>query len=167
MPYHPLKPSFGLFRGATVFYVANLETVPESGRRRFNWMSRNQELLFARYALTSELKQCNGKILPNMSSEVVIVRKVMDALIQHIGVRDEGGPWRYEWVLILLRMLLCCHDRSTRFTCIPIDSISNKIFVLKGLLGITQNEDGLATILGHGGHLSPILNHAQCLLASS
>ena len=83
----------GLFGGATILYVANLKTIPGSGRWSFNWISPDQEIRFSRDNLAARLERFNGKMLPNTSSEVMMVWKILNALIPHTGVQDQGSPW--------------------------------------------------------------------------
>ena len=91
------SPAFRIAVGGTGlagagFYVSNLEKVPVSGRRRFNWISPEWEKSLAQQGVAPLLEEYRGKILPEWAPETRLVMKVMERLIPNSGIQD-GEPW--------------------------------------------------------------------------
>lgn len=77
------------FAGALTFYYSNLETVPVSGRQRFNcfsdeWVRRVSEA--ESQQLLNEFKYHNIRMLPEWDWRVRAVRRVMARLIPVSGM---------------------------------------------------------------------------------
>ncbi|MCJ1329847.1 hypothetical protein MMC10_006528 [Thelotrema lepadinum] len=132
---------WGIGGAGSTFYVYNLEKVPGTGRRRFNWMSAETEKSLAQQNLAPLLQEYRGKILPEWAPETRLVMKVMERLIPNSGVQD-GEQWE-------IRVIK--DDQANAFVMPGNELIEdrNKVFVFTGILPICQTEDGLATILGH------------------
>ncbi|MCJ1352671.1 MAG: hypothetical protein MMC33_002655 [Icmadophila ericetorum] len=120
--------------GATTFVALNIETVPVSGRKRFNWVSPKyeQEMGEAQYQQT--MQQFQGAILPDHHPYSKLVRKVLDRLIPASGLENEA------WEVHVIN----APNEMNAFV-VP----GGKVFVFSGLLGICETEEGLATVLGH------------------
>ena len=72
--------------------MANLETVPGSGRRRFNCIGPEFEKNMAKDAVAPILKEYSGRILPEWAPETRMVMRVMERLIPNSGIED-GEQW--------------------------------------------------------------------------
>ena len=77
--------------GTAAFIAYNIETVPVSGRRRFNWVSAAYEEQMGRHLYQDILNQYQSKILPSQHSQTRLVRRVLERLIPHSGLD------RQEW----------------------------------------------------------------------
>ena len=77
--------------GGGIFYVANLETVPITGRRRFNCVSADFEKWISSGGDASILQQYRGAILPPHHPYSKLVNRVMSRLIPVSGL--EGEKW--------------------------------------------------------------------------
>ncbi len=78
--------------GAFIFYFSNLETVPVSGRTRFNVYSAKsvREAGEIQYrALLYELEREGAKILPEWDFRTIRVKRVMRKLIPFSGMQGE------------------------------------------------------------------------------
>lgn len=70
--------------GVAIFYFMNIETVPVSGRRRFNCYSEGSAEEQGRLAYNQILSEeaRKGKVLPESDSRVKRVKKVLARLIE-------------------------------------------------------------------------------------
>lgn len=114
-------------------YVANLETVPVSGRRRFNIISAEQEAQLAQQQYEVMMQEFGPRILPGYDSRVRQVRKVLSRLIPVSGLED------LDWQVHVV------DSPEQNAMVIP----GGKVFVFSGLLPVCDGEDGIATVLGH------------------
>ncbi|QKX64259.1 uncharacterized protein TRUGW13939_11432 [Talaromyces rugulosus] len=134
-------------------YILNLETVEQTGRRRFNIVHPEQEAnagenLYRQYMRTS----FRGSILPPNHPQALIVEEVMERLIPHVDL--EYADWKVHVI----------KDDSTANAFVLPSWVSlpspfkrdggtdfgrGKVFVYTGLLPIAKDQDGLAVILGH------------------
>ncbi|KAI9804103.1 MAG: hypothetical protein M1825_001505 [Sarcosagium campestre] len=119
--------------GLGIFYWANLETVPVTGRRRFNCISPEYEVKSARMVYDQTLQQFRNAILPARHPSSKMVQRVMKRLIPSSGVDAE-------WEVHVIND----PGQKNAFV-LP----GGKVFVFSGILPICQNDDGLATVLGH------------------
>jgi len=71
------------------FYLYNLETVPVSGRRRFNIISPKYEQELGDQEYQQILRQYRGQILSEWDPRVRMVQRVMDRLIPVSGIADQ------------------------------------------------------------------------------
>lgn len=60
------------------FYTYNLETVPVSGRRRFNFISPEMEESISKGQYAQILQEYKGRILPPHAPQVRKVRQILD-----------------------------------------------------------------------------------------
>lgn len=71
--------------GAGGIYITNIETVPVSGRRRFNVISPHWESQIAQSIYASTLEEFGNRILPEGHHMTRMVRRVMGKLIKVSG----------------------------------------------------------------------------------
>lgn len=122
---------------ALIFYFANLETVPVSGRTRFNCYSADSvrevgetQAKMVRY----EVERQGGRFLPDWDPRTRMVRRVMDRLIPFSGMADE------KWEVCVIE-----DPNTANAFVLP----GGKVFVFSGILPLVRNDDGLAAVLGH------------------
>ncbi|KAI9852693.1 MAG: hypothetical protein M1824_001823 [Vezdaea acicularis] len=120
--------------GGGVFYVSNIETVPVSGRRRFNVYSPSSEEAIGRAQYQQVLSQYRNALLPPSDPRVRMVRRVLDRLIPSSGLADA------KWEVFVI-------DAPGERNAFVIPG--GKVFVFSGILPICNGEDGLAAALGH------------------
>lgn len=105
-------------------------TVPETGRRQFNLMSPSEEM---QLGLTS---------FQEMKKDVPISHDpAANALLQKVGKRIAAvaALTNAQWEFVLFE------SQEPNAFCLP----GGKVGVYTGILPITQNEAGLATVIGH------------------
>ncbi|KAI1389788.1 uncharacterized protein F4822DRAFT_399728 [Hypoxylon trugodes] len=123
--------------GAIAFYFSNIQTVPVSGRRRFNCFS-DETVEAASEAqvkrLIWEVERSGGRFLSDWDPRMAMVKRVMKRLIPVSGMED--ADWE-------IRVIDDPHTANAFV--LP----GGKVFVFSGLIPIARNEDGLATVLGH------------------
>ncbi|KAL9117763.1 MAG: hypothetical protein Q9187_005699, partial [Circinaria calcarea] len=120
--------------GLATFVGYNIETVPISGRRRFNWVSGSYEQEMGEQQYQQIINEFRGRILPEWHPHVKLVRRVLERLIPASGL--EGQEWEVNVI-----------DDKAQLNAFVIPG--GKVFVFSGLLPICNGEDGLATVLGH------------------
>ena len=121
---------------AFAFYFSNIQTVPVSGRRRFNCFSKNFVEAVAEQQVRRviwEVEHQGGRFLPAWDPRVRMVGRVMERLIPVSGMEDA------QWEIRVI------DDRTANAFVLP----GGKVFVHSGLLSVARNEDGLAAVLGH------------------
>lgn len=116
------------------FYIANLETVPVSGRRRFNIVSATSEEEMGASVYQQTLQEFGNRLMPPSSPEYQMVQRVLRRLIPHSGIPDA------KWEVHVIK-----DDRQMNAFVIP----GGKVFVFSGILKVCRGEDGLAAVLGH------------------
>ena len=77
--------------GAVGFVAVNMETVPVSGRRRFNWVSPAREEKLGLTQFEQVRQEFQGRILPAWHPNTKMVQRVLDRLIPNSGL--EGQAW--------------------------------------------------------------------------
>ena len=122
---------------AFIFYFSNIQTVPVSGRRRFNcyseeFVERVSEQQVKR--IIYEVERQGGRFLSDWDPRTRMVKRVMERLIPVSGMEDA------EWEVRVIQ-----DDRQANAFVLP----GGKVFVYSGIIGIAKNESGLATVLGH------------------
>ncbi|KAH9900136.1 peptidase family M48-domain-containing protein [Xylariomycetidae sp. FL2044] len=123
--------------GAAAFYFTNIQTVPVSGRRRFNCFSEESveaasEAQVKR--LIWEVEHQGGRFLPDWDPRTRLVKRVMARLIPVSGLEDD--KWEV-WVID--------DPHTANAFVLP----GGKVFVYSGIINIARTEDGLAAVLGH------------------
>ncbi|KAK2000264.1 peptidase family M48 [Colletotrichum falcatum] len=119
------------------FIYYNIQTVPVSGRRRFNCYSEASinRLSDKQFKLViDEIESQGGRFLPSWDPRSQMVARVMRRLIPVSGL---GGQ---EWEVRVID-----DPHTLNAFVLP----GGKVFVYSGILRLTRNEDGLAAVLGH------------------
>lgn len=134
-----MNPLFRVGLGAVgfaggVFYYTNLEYVPISGRRRFNFISPDQEVGLAKDGFREVMQEFGNKVLPPHHPYSVLVSSVVARLLQAAGLQSN------EWQVRVI-------DDPNVMNAFVMPG--GKVFVFSGILPICAGEDGLAHILGH------------------
>ncbi|KAI9900004.1 hypothetical protein N3K66_004266 [Trichothecium roseum] len=122
---------------AAVFYLANTQVIPASGRRRFNFMSEDLMKWIGDVSVEGvrrEIEDKGGRILPESDARVAVVRRVMSRLIPVSGMADN------DWEI---------HVIDAGQTANAFVTPGGKLFVFSGLLNVCRNQDALAAVLGH------------------
>ena len=120
--------------GGGVFYYSNLETVPVSGRSRFNCISAAMEEQMGQEQYQQLVQELRGKILPAHHPYSKMVDRVMQRLIPVSGMKD--AKWEVR--------VINDPEQKNAFV-LP----GGKVFVYSGILPICGGDDGLAAVLGH------------------
>lgn len=121
--------------GLGLFYVTHLEEAPYSHRRRFMWVSPKLELLMGEQGYRQTLAELRGGILPENHPDTVRVTRVMKRIIKQSGL--EHLDWK-------IHVVEAPNMPPNAFV-LP----GGKVFVLRNILPICGNDDGLATVLSH------------------
>lgn len=122
-------------------FMMSCSTVPITGRKRFNAISDSQILpsSFAQYE--GFLKE--NKISTDVKATAEIqqvgqrISKAVDKFMRANGMVSEADSYRWEFNLI--------DDKTVNAWCLP----GGKVVFYTGILPICQNEDGIATVMGH------------------
>ncbi|KAM3468788.1 hypothetical protein MY5147_007607 [Beauveria neobassiana] len=122
---------------AVAFYVWNSQTVPLTGRTRFNFLSDEIAERMNPQPVESILRQvydAGGVILSERDVRTQIVKNVMRRLIPVSGLAD------LKWEIYVI-----ADDSQANAFVLP----GGKVFVFSGLINMCGNEDALAAVLGH------------------
>lgn len=122
---------------ALIFYFSNIQTVPVSGRRRFNCYSEKTVEQYADQQVKHilyEVERQGGTFLSERDPRTRMVKRVMERLIPVSGMEDAN------WEVRVIQ-----DDNQANAFVLP----GGKVFVYSGILPIARNENGLATVLGH------------------
>lgn len=141
--------------GAGVYYYVHLERVPDTGRLRFIDISVAQEKALGQESFEQTMRQYRGQILPANDRRVQQVRRVAERIVAAAQAHQEQGSldanhlaWAggsatqhadTEWQVFVIQ------SKEKNAFVLP----NGKIFVFSGILPICQDDDGLATVLGH------------------
>ncbi|GKT45136.1 mitochondrial metalloendopeptidase OMA1 [Colletotrichum spaethianum] len=126
-----------LVLSAVGFYFYHIQTVPVSGRRRFNCYSENSVNTVANEQVKRviyEIKSQGGRFLPSWDPRRQMVMRVMRRLIPVSGL--DGQKWE---------VYVIDDPHTMNAFVMP----GGKVFVYSGIFRVTRNEDGLAAVLGH------------------
>ena len=134
-----MSPLFRVGLGAVgvaggVFYFSNLEYVPVSGRRRFNFISPEQEAALAQDGFRQVMQQFGNQVLPPNHPYSRLVNKVVARLLPVSGIQDQ------QWEVRVI-------DDPNQKNAFVMPG--GKVFVFSGILPICAGDDGLAQVLGH------------------
>ena len=116
------------------FYVYNLETVEISGRRRFNFLSREMEASLVQGQYEQMVAELRPRLLPANHPYTKMAHRVVSRLVHANGLEGQ------RWVVHVVK-----EDNTVNAFCMP----GGQIFVFTGILPYTQDEEGLAAVLGH------------------
>lgn len=115
-----------------MFLMWNYESVPVSGRWRFNFVPASIELQSGAHWYKQIIQEYEGRILPDTHAYSRMVNRVMERLVAGWG---EG-----EWEAVVID-----DDETVNAFVLP----GGKVFVFSGFIPLCENDDGLASILGH------------------
>ena len=136
------------------FYYYNLEEVPVSGRRRFNFVSPAREESLANSEYEMIMRQYGQQVLPPDHLYSRLVNKVLKRLIPAAGL--EAQNWEVR--------VIDDPDEENAFV-FP----GGKVFVFSGMFPICAGEEGVAAVLGHeiahniAHHTAEQLSHSVLL----
>lgn len=129
-----VREKFGIgrwwFVGSVVVLLAGCYTVPETGRRSFNFMSESDEM------------QLGFSEFEKMKKEVPISKDAAaNALVKKVGQRIAAvAPLpNAQWEFVVFE------SKEANAFCLP----GGKVGIYTGILPITKDEAGLATVMGH------------------
>ncbi|KAK8089682.1 mitochondrial metalloendopeptidase OMA1 [Apiospora hydei] len=125
------------FLGAVGFYFYNLQTVPVSGRKRFNCFTEESVEAVSEQQVKRiewEVERQGGRFLSDWDPRTRMVKRVMRRLIPVSGMEDS------DWEVRVID-----DPRQANAFVLP----GGKVFVYSGIIPIARNEDGLAAVLGH------------------
>ncbi|MCJ1478157.1 hypothetical protein MMC13_006833 [Lambiella insularis] len=120
--------------GFVGFVGYNIETVPASGRRRFNWVSPEYEQQMGQQRYRQIIQEYQGEFLPEWHIASRMVQRVLKRLISANGIENQ------DWEVHVI-------DDPSQMNAFVIPG--GKVFVFSGLLPICDGDDGLAAVLGH------------------
>ncbi|KAI0973865.1 peptidase family M48-domain-containing protein [Xylaria arbuscula] len=123
--------------GAVAFYFMNIQTVPVSGRRRFNCYSEAKVRATGEAQakrIEWEVERAGGRFLDDWDWRTLLVKKIMRRLIPVSGMEDS------EWEIRVID-----DPHTANAFVLP----GGKVFVFSGLIPIARNEHGMAAVLGH------------------
>ncbi|KAL9616044.1 MAG: hypothetical protein Q9160_009045 [Pyrenula sp. 1 TL-2023] len=120
--------------GGTIFYISNLETVPATGRRRFNCISPQTEAQLGQSEYQNVLHTYKSKLLPANHSLTQRVARIVERLLPASGLGDA------QWVIHVIND----KEQKNAFV-LP----GGKVFVFSGMIDFAEDDDGLAAVLGH------------------
>lgn len=133
-----LLPFGSLIAAALIYSCA---TNPFTGKKNFNIVS-NSELFPVAFAQYGEFLKENKVVTGNAAAAQVAtvgskIKNAAERYLTSIGQKDylNGYAWEYKLV----------DDKSVNAWCLP----GGKIVVYTGILPITKDEAGLATVMGH------------------
>lgn len=117
------RPTFyyevgGLSLGLGGLYAYNLETVPVSGRRRFNIFGPDHERTMAQGETSQILNQFGGKVLSDLDPRTRQVKRVINRLIPVSGLADLDWEVVSSMVFlfeILDEVLVCQWSKTLNF----------------------------------------------------
>lgn len=159
-----------------VYYVVHLEQVPETGRWRFVDVSPAQEQALGQQEFQKVLAEYRARILPPNHPTSQHVRRVASRIVAALDKAVTNQPEHMRGSQSEAAVAMgtstsyprqgqgqgqgtgVSQQPRTEWEVFVIDNPNErnafvlpggKIFVFTGILGVCQNEDGLATVLGH------------------
>lgn len=123
--------------GATV-YVLNLEEVPVSGRRRFNFIPATIEQALGESTVEEVKQQYEGRFLDDSDPRSRMVKRVLERLLP-VAFEQGAGMSEMAWEVHVI------DSPEMNAFVVP----GGKVFVFTGILPHCKDEDGVAAVLGH------------------
>ncbi|CAO3571446.1 unnamed protein product [Mortierella alpina] len=130
----------GAIKSLAVLSLSELEDIisriwklPMTGRRRFMDVSTSQEEMMAKEAYKQVMREYQNNVLPQNHPYTLYVKRVAQRIIQAAGMQNLD--WEFHVI----------HSDEKNAFVLP----GGKVFVFTGILPIAENENGLATVLGH------------------
>ncbi|WEK20326.1 MAG: M48 family metallopeptidase [Candidatus Pedobacter colombiensis] len=132
--------------GLTVIGLAcsSCSTVPLTGRSRLNLVSDDQVLPMAFQAYTTFLTENKGAVLSASNAQASRVKMIGNKLIAAVKVYMNNNNYGnlikdYQWEVNVVE------SKELNAWCMP----GGKIVVYTGILPVTKDDAGLATVMGH------------------
>ncbi|MBB5639205.1 putative Zn-dependent protease [Pedobacter cryoconitis] len=127
---------------AVVSMAYACSTVPLSGRNRISFVNESEMQTAAAQSYTTLLKDPNTKILNNADAQRVkrIGEKIAAAVTKYMNANGYAAQiqgFRWEFNLI--------DSKEVNAWCMP----GGKVAVYSGILPVTRDDAGLATVMGH------------------
>jgi predicted Zn-dependent protease len=121
--------------------AAGCSTVPVTGRKQLNLVS-NEDVLTASFQQYDEYIRTAPVSKDNRNTELVIkvgkrIAAAVEQYMKNNGMEDQIKEYQWEFHLVA--------DATPNAFCMP----GGKIVVYEGILPYTQDETGLAVVLGH------------------
>jgi hypothetical protein len=124
--------------GGGAVYVLNLEEVPVSGRRRFNFIPAKIEEALGESTVAEIQQQYAGRFLDDSDPRSRMVKRVLERLLP-FAFKEGHGLSEMNWEVHVIDS-----PEQNAFV-VP----GGKVFVFTGILPHCQDEDGIAAVLGH------------------
>ncbi|KAL1647249.1 metalloendopeptidase [Didymella pomorum] len=124
--------------GGGAVYVLNLEEVPVSGRRRFNFIPAKVEEALGESTVAEIQQQYAGRFLDEDDPRSRMVKRVLERLLP-FAFKEGHGLSEMNWEVHVIDS-----EEQNAFV-VP----GGKVFVFTGILPHCQDEDGIAAVLGH------------------
>jgi metalloendopeptidase OMA1, mitochondrial len=135
-----------LIVGATLVGLtfSSCSTVPLTGRSRLNLVSNSQVLPMAFQSYSEFLKENKSAVLPASNAQAQRVKnvgnKIITAVKSYMNANNLGDEIKdYQWEVNVVQ------SKDLNAWCMP----GGKIVVYTGILPVTQDDAGLATVMGH------------------
>jgi predicted Zn-dependent protease len=132
--------------GATVIGLAisSCSTVPLTGRSRLNLVSDDQVLPMAFQAYSTFLTENKNAVLPASNAQASRVKMIGNKLIAAVKTYMNNNNYGdlikdYKWEVNVVE------SKELNAWCMP----GGKIVVYTGILPVTKDDAGLATVMGH------------------
>ncbi|WP_276089064.1 M48 family metallopeptidase [Pedobacter sp. JY14-1] len=132
--------------GVGIIFMAfsSCSTVPLTGRSRLNLVSDEQVLPMAFQAYGEFLTENKGAVLPSSSSQAQRVKNIGNKLIASVKNYMNSNNYgdlikNYQWEVNVVE------SKELNAWCMP----GGKIVVYTGILPVTKDDAGLATVMGH------------------
>jgi predicted Zn-dependent protease len=119
--------------GAAIYYFANQETVPLTGRKQLRTMEPAQEMALGLQSYQQILG--DSQVLPTNEPVVQAVQQIGERLKRAAAPEDPGFEWAFNVI---------DSDQANAFA-LP----GGYTAIYTGLIPIAENEDGIAVIMGH------------------
>jgi len=129
---------------AGILLFNSCSTVPLTGRSRFDLVSNDQVLPMAFQAYNTFLTENKSAVLPASNAQALKVKTVGNRLITAVKSYMNSNNYGnliadYQWEVNVVQ------NNEKNAWCMP----GGKIVVYTGILPITQDDAGLATVMGH------------------
>ena len=139
-----MKKIFVLAFAASTLLFNSCSTVPLTGRSRLNLVSNDQVLPMAFQAYSEFLTDNKSIVLPASNAQASRVKmvgnKLINAVKQYMNNNNYGDLIKdYQWEVNVVQ------NKEQNAWCMP----GGKIVVYTGILPVTQDDAGLATVMGH------------------
>ncbi|HTL81359.1 MAG TPA: M48 family metallopeptidase [Bacteroidia bacterium] len=137
-----MKTKLAILAAALIFFSLSCSKVPITNRRQFN-MIPEVEMESMSYTAYSDFLKTHTVIAETDSSSILVKKvgkKISDAIVTYLKAHGQSKRVNgYQWEFKLVA------DPEVNAWCMP----GGKVVVYSALLPVTQDENGLAVVLGH------------------